>query len=222
MEQKTLNNILIWIIAGLGVLIIVLLLFISLRGAGQTGPSATSTSERDIYRAPQIPQDQSDLKKVAEANIEQIKKTDFAELEKYAHPQKGLRFSPYGYIDTNTARIVSKSRISELTKDTKKYVWGYFDGSGDVISMTFDEYYDKFIYDKDFASAPQTSVNQFLGRGNTLNNISDVYPGSSFVEFYFPGSEKYDGMDWKSLRLVYQKIDDKWFIVAIVHDEWTT
>jgi (p)ppGpp synthase/HD superfamily hydrolase len=28
-------------------------------------------------------------------------------------------------------------------------------------------------------------------------------------------------MDWRSLRLVFEKKDDIWYIVGIIHDQWT-
>ena len=31
----------------------------------------------------------------------------------------------------------------------------------------------------------------------------------------------FDGMDWKSLRLVFQEKDNIWYLVGIIHDGWT-
>jgi hypothetical protein len=50
----------------------------------------------------------------------------------------------------------------------------------------------------------------------------EVYPDATVVEFHFPGfEEKYEGMDWKSLRVVVEKLDNKWYVVGIIHDQWT-
>lgn len=44
----------------------------------------------------------------------------------------------------------------------------------------------------------------------------------NYVEYHFPGFEKkYEGKDWKSLRLVFEKKNDRWYLVGIVHDQWT-
>ncbi|MBK8311687.1 MAG: hypothetical protein IPL04_13125 [Chitinophagaceae bacterium] len=38
----------------------------------------------------------------------------------------------------------------------------------------------------------------------------------------FPGSiKKFDGMDWRSIRLVFKIKDGKYFLVGVIHDEWT-
>jgi hypothetical protein len=42
------------------------------------------------------------------------------------------------------------------------------------------------------------------------------------VEYYFPGFEaQYEGMDWKSLRLVFEQHQGSWKLVGIIHNEWT-
>jgi hypothetical protein len=42
------------------------------------------------------------------------------------------------------------------------------------------------------------------------------------VEYHFSGFvEDYGGMDWVSLRLVFIEEEGSWFLVGIVHDQWT-
>ena len=61
-----------------------------------------------------------------------------------------------------------------------------------------------------------------IGKGNTLNNIAQVYPNGEFVEFHFTGFDtQYEGMDWTSLRLVFEENNGTWFLIGIVHDQWT-
>ena len=59
------------------------------------------------------------------------------------------------------------------------------------------------------------------GFGNSLNNLIEIYPSADFVEFYYGGSEKYDGMDWRALRLVFEEYKGKPYLIAIVNDQWT-
>jgi hypothetical protein len=43
------------------------------------------------------------------------------------------------------------------------------------------------------------------------------------VEYYFPGFDlQLQGMDWRSLRLVFTLYDNTWYLVGIIHDQWTT
>jgi (p)ppGpp synthase/HD superfamily hydrolase len=42
------------------------------------------------------------------------------------------------------------------------------------------------------------------------------------VEYHFSGFDpKYEGMDWRSLRLVFEEKDNIWHLVGIIHDQWT-
>lgn len=102
------------------------------------------------------------------------------------------------------------------------YHWGAFDGSGEPIEMIFADYYKRFVYDHDYAQAEKTAVNQRLGQGNTLDNSREVYPGATIVEYHFSGFDpQYEGMDWRSLRIVLEEYDGQWYVVGIIHDEWT-
>jgi hypothetical protein len=80
----------------------------------------------------------------------------------------------------------------------------------------------KFVYDVDFAKPEKASVDKFLGGGNSLNNLLQVYKDCHFTESYFSGFEKkYEGMDWRTLRLVFKERDKKFYLIGIVHDQWT-
>jgi hypothetical protein len=42
------------------------------------------------------------------------------------------------------------------------------------------------------------------------------------VEFFFPGFEKkYDGLDFRALRLVFRIENKNPYLVGVVHDQWT-
>ena len=151
-----------------------------------------------------------------------IKEKDYKKLTEYIHPEDGIRFSPYGFIDTANDVTATPSTFRLNAYINKKRIWGYFDGSGDTIKMTSKEYFKRFVYDADFLNAEKTSLNQCLGGGNSQNNILVIYDGLPFTESYFSGfDEKFGGMDWRALRLVFKEYEGKYYLVAIVHDEWT-
>lgn len=162
------------------------------------------------------------IMKQAKAVVLILKKKNMEKLTNVVHPQKGLRFSPYGTIQEKEDQVFSRAQIPSLFSDPTVISWGYYDGSGEPIKKTFSDYFAEFVYDVDFASAPKISFDERLGHGNTLNNIADVYPNAHVVEFYFPGFDpQYEGIDWKSLRLVFEAVNDQWFLVGIIHDQWT-
>jgi hypothetical protein len=153
-----------------------------------------------------------------------IKNSDYFALVQYIHPVHGVRFSPYAYIDTNADQVLSKWKYEDAfkRKDYEKLNWGSYDGTGDVILLTAKDYFKRFVYDADFLNAEKTSLNQKFSPGNTPSNLEEIYPGCVYTESYFSGfDEKYSGMDWRALRLVYSFYEGKYYLVGIIHDEWT-
>jgi hypothetical protein len=156
--------------------------------------------------------------KTAQEVILALKNKDMIKLAGFVHPQKGVRFSPYAYVDFKADLVFSRSQVENLFKDKTKYLWGYYDGSGEPINLTFAEYFEKFIYDRDFLNAKKISYNQTIGKGNTINNSFEVYPGAVIIEYHFPGFDpQREGTDWESLRLVFKE----GHLVGIIHDLWT-
>jgi hypothetical protein len=165
---------------------------------------------------------QSEVLPLAEAAIQALKAKDMDKLAELTSPGSGLRFSPYSFVRPEDLAF-SPEQLKGLLKDPTVYVWGTFDGSGEPIQMTFAEYYERFVYSKDFASAEQIGLNERLGQGNTIDNSQEFYPEAVVVEYHLPGENPdYGGMDWQSLRLVFQQQEGQWYLVGIIHDEWTT
>src|SRR5690606_25744422 len=105
-----------------------------------------------------------------------IKAKEYSKRAAYFHPREGIRFSPYGYIDTLHHVHFTVPEFLEQARDDQSIVWGSYDGKGTDIDLTLDAYFDKFVYDVDFLQAEQTRVNEFLAKGNSLINIEQVYP----------------------------------------------
>lgn len=151
-----------------------------------------------------------------------IKDKDFKKLSEFIHPIFGVRFSPYAFIDTSSnVKLTTVTLIEQINKQTK-LVWGSFEGSGETIYLTIEEYFNRFVYNADFINAEKKSINKLIGRGNTINNLESIYNGCDYTESYFSGfDKKFEGMDWCSLRLVFKKYNNKYYLVGIVHDQWT-
>lgn len=157
----------------------------------------------------------------ADQALAALKNRDLPLLAQLVHPQWGLRFSPYSYV-LEDHQVFTASQLAGLMQDATVYQWGNYDGSGEPILLPFSEYFDRFVYRMDFANAPQSSYNQRLGYGNTIDNSREFYPGAVVVEYYFPGQDpQYGGMDWHSLRLVFQSEGERWYLVGVINDEWT-
>lgn len=158
----------------------------------------------------------------SKAVLTAMKNKNMDELSSLVHHDKGVRFTPYAYVNLKNDMVFSADKIKTLMSDDKDYTFGVHDGSGKPIKMKFSEYYKEFVYDKDFLNAPNVGHNRIIGRGNTANNVFEAYPGCVVVEYNFAGFEsKYEGMDWESLRLVFQKKNSDWYLVGVIHDQWT-
>ncbi|MFZ4450343.1 S-layer homology domain-containing protein [Salibacterium aidingense] len=158
----------------------------------------------------------------ADKALEDLKNEDMSAFASHVHPEEGVRFTPYAHVDPDEDQHFTQSEAEELWDDNTSYEWGYYDGRGNHINTTFSDYYDEFIYDRDYLNAAKTSVNERIGPGNTVDNTEDIYPEAEIVEYHFEGEqEEYAGMDWSSLRLAMKKEDGGWYVTGVIHDEWT-
>ena len=156
-----------------------------------------------------------------------LSQKDFSSLSEYL-ADDGVDFLPYPY-EKNLDRIQTikkegKSDFSSLSSSNEVLTRGVRDGSGEPLSMTFDEYYERFIRDENYLQAPESFENeQVQSRGNTMVNLSTLYPWSQIIEYHFTGfNEEFAGMDWKSLYLVFIPSDwENLKLRAIAHGEWT-
>lgn len=160
-------------------------------------------------------------KELAAAVISALKAKDLTTLNKLVHPEHGIRFSPYVHIDGEKAVRFEAGKLPSLD-DATVHNWGSYDGSGEPIELTFAQYYDRFVYDHDYAQPQEIGWNSILGSGTTTPNIEEAYPESYIVDYHFKGfDEKNEGMDWASLILVLEEHEGGWYISAVVHSGWT-
>lgn len=162
------------------------------------------------------------IKETADNLIHAISIKDSAIISKFIHPVKGVRFTPYTNVSLERDVVFNKEKIKNFFKDQNVYLWGYYDGKGDEITLTPSEYYEEFIYSKDFKNAEEIGYNQVLSSGNMIENQFEVYENAIVVEYYFSGfNPDYAGIDWRSLRLVFEQYENVWKLVGVIHNQWT-
>lgn len=155
--------------------------------------------------------------------LEALKARDGARLAALVHPAKGLRFSLYGHVFTDRDVVIPRDSVARLFGDSTPRLWGEQDGSGDPIRLSFPDFYRRFVYGVDFAAAPQQRIDSTPIRpGNSIFNLRAAYPNARWVERHFPGFDpKYEGMDWRSLWLVFEPVGADWKLVGLVDGRWT-
>jgi hypothetical protein len=182
----------------------------------------TDTLKVDTAKPKKINKD-STLLVLRKEILTAIKNKDYEKFASFIHPVEGVRFSPYGYImPEGDAKLGNKEFLDKIKQKSLKINWGSYDGTGDLIQLTIQDYFKKFVYNVDYLNAEKISINKKIGTGNSLNNIAEVYKNSDFIESHFMGFDKtLGGMDWQSLRLVFKRYNDEYYLVGIIHDQWT-
>ncbi|MFC5711603.1 LysM peptidoglycan-binding domain-containing protein [Thalassorhabdus alkalitolerans] len=168
-----------------------------------------------------IENDSESARETADQVVTHLQSQDMEAVSSYIHPDDGVRFSPYAFVDQENDQVFSSEEVENLWHDETEYLWGNYDGSGHPIEYTFSEYYEEFVYNRDYAHAEEVAVDERQGPGNTIDNTGDVYPDATVVEYHFPSSGEYQGMDWDSLRLAMVQENGEWYVVGIINDEWT-
>lgn len=182
---------------------------------------STESVKTDATKVTQVEVSKDEaLKQLNEEIIQALKDKDYKRFSDFIHPEKGVRFSMYAFVNPKEDKNFSKSDFIKYQPTKTLFTWGTLDGSGELYKATIDSYLTKWVYSKDFATG-QVAFNEFLGKGNSLNNLKEIYPKADFTENYMKGSEANAEMDWKSLRLVLEKLNGKYYLVAVVNDQWT-
>lgn len=179
-----------------------------------------SSKKEDVPKPSSLSQ-QDSIKATGRQVLELLKAHNYAELIKY-FSNDGVLFSPYGFIDTAKSKKLTPEDF--LQAIDKKWVlnWGAFDGTGEPIKLTVPAYLKKFVYNADYLNAEALGFDEVMKQGNSLNNLKTIYPKHHFIDYYFSGfDQKYNGMDWTSLKLVFENENGQYFLVALIHDQWT-
>lgn len=151
--------------------------------------------------------------------VDLLTKKDYAKLSKYIHPDKGIHFSMYSFV-SDSDKNFSKTDFGKYVDSDEKFTFGHKDGSGAVYTVLIKDYLQDWVFKKDFSKA-KINYDKFEGKGNSLNNIKEKYPNAVTVENYLAGTVEYSYMDWNSLILVFEKIDNQYYLVSICNNQWT-
>ena len=152
-----------------------------------------------------------------------FKNENYDSIAKYIHPTENLRFSQYNFADIKNDNFFSSETFLLLVKNPVPILWGSYDATGDTIFKNWIQYNRKFVFDVDFSKPEKFSINKSFSNGNSIDNLDKVYKNSQFAEAYYSGFDaKYQGLDWRTLKLVFKKHNNKWCLVGVIHNQWTS
>lgn len=165
---------------------------------------------------------ESTLDELAKEYLTYLSQSDFLALAELNGSTKVL-FSPYLFVDTTSALKFSFQELLVLAGSDVSNKWGLYDGSGEPIFLDIQNYFTRFVNDVNYLDdTAEITLGEVQQRGNSLSNLTELFPDGEFVEFYKgPVDDELMGMDWRSLILVFQLVNDEMTLVAIVHNEWT-
>ena len=179
-------------------------------------------SEKNPIKPSVKPQTSQQILTQQALDIQQALATkDYASITNHIHPTRGVRFSMYAYVHLNKDKVFSREQFVQYLNQSKvRFTWGELDGVGEALVVPLPEYLDTWIDGKKYNNA-RITVNTFESRGNMINNVNEAYPKSDVVDFYYKGSDEYDGIDWRGMRLVFDDYQGKRYLVGIINDRWT-
>jgi hypothetical protein len=185
--------------------------------------AAQNQSDRPVYTLTPVQAKQIIAVRARQVMIA-LKNRDMRTLASFVHPVKGVRFSPYVYVEKKTHRRLNRQQLVRLYKSRQRLTWGEADGSGDPIRMTFRQYLNSFVYRQDLLTDKSPVYNPERPQsGNSVNNLGEVYPNTIIVGYGHEGITGPQGgaMDWQTLYLVFERLGKQWYLIGIVNDEWT-
>ncbi|MFZ5353104.1 MAG: hypothetical protein ACOZCL_10335 [Bacillota bacterium] len=174
----------------------------------EASPAATPTAASEPYKT---------LLEISNEAAEAFLSKDMDKFSSYVDPQKGLRFSMCGYINTDSDLIFSTDQLSGLFDDTTKYAWGPNNENGDPIIMNAKEYFDTFIY-KDYVEYSDGLV--LTASSPTISNEFEVYPDARVIKHNFC-IDKTTAFAGITVHFVFERNDYKHYIsnVVIIENE---
>jgi hypothetical protein len=114
---------------------------------------------------------------------------DAKTLATHVHPAKGVRFSPYGNIDTQKDLTFRRKGCRENLHASRLRL-GTSRRFGRRHQTRFRRLLQKFVYDKDFARAPAVGYNRVVKQGNAIVNVAEAYPNGNSSNIIFPEQRK--------------------------------
>lgn len=183
--------------------------------------SELQETENNSNSSDETAADEDYLKDRADNVVIALENKNFESLATYVHPDKGIRFSPYGHVNPEEDLLFTAEEVTAFAQDTEEYEWGTEDGSGHPIVMTPSQYYEEYIYIRDFSRESQEiAVNKIESHGNIPVNVEEEYPEADFVNYLVAANE--DQLNWANLILAFEEYEGEWYLVGLAVDRWTT
>lgn len=155
--------------------------------------------------------------------IAALKARDMAAIGTWAHPFRGVRFSPSVFVNPETDQVWSAAELPAWFEDRTPRVWGSSESWRDykqrgsssptysLIRLTPTEYFERYIFERDYSQGATIRIidnwASWPGRPDERgipesygNNVAGLYPTATQVVFYFQRTPEQAAQDDKSMR----------------------
>ena len=151
-----------------------------------------------------------------------LNQRNYTQLANYIHPEKGVRFTPYSESKA-TDQLLTKEEFLDNIKTDPTLNWGYYanpdNPEGFPIELTLNEYLETFVYQGDYINSDVIGYNERVNHHFFfLPEFEHIEYKDSIVVEHFIDDDSYDFL---SIKIVYQKYEESWYIVAFINNEWT-
>jgi len=151
-----------------------------------------------------------------------LNQRNYTQLANYIHPEKGVRFTPYSESKA-TDQLLTKEEFLDNIKTDPTLNWGYYanpdNPEGFPIELTLNEYLETFVYQGDYINSDVIGYNERVNHHFFfLPEFEHIEYKDSIVVEHFIDDDLYDFL---SIKIVYQKYEESWYIVAFINNEWT-
>lgn len=148
-----------------------------------------------------------EVEKIIQKRVEEIifylKNWDFENLVEVVYFEIGVCFFFYSEISQDQVMFLFEI-IENILMDIIVYIWGIYDGIIRLIEISFKDYFERFVFDRDFSVVDMVIYNSIIGGGVIWDNIIEFYYWDIMVQYYFYEFEE-GVMDWSSFCLVFSE-----------------
>ncbi|MDQ0351915.1 hypothetical protein J2R98_001747 [Alkalibacillus filiformis] len=149
---------------------------------------------------------------------------NWEKVSEYLHQEKGLVYSPYSNVGFDDDLHFDKEIVKDFGNTEEQYSW-YWAQNDTEYKDTPNGFIENVIKTRaDLNSSKyevtygQITFNDSAYTNDTqINTINEEYPEAYYVEYYHEPKDlmEHDGKQ-QALRFVFEKIDEEWYLIALV------